>query len=303
DDNQYATWGDGGGFGGDNRKGRVSLGVARIEGTVDDFDPVNIWGGYKGMAKALFAGKSYGILDLEGVLWLWRTGNASDDSAFSLQELFYSRDKGISWQATEVKFTPRDFRHSRPFFAPTFLQFGAGYQGSRDNYVYIYSPNVTLNKWDVQLPGEISLMRVPRDAMAKRDRYEFFAGINDQGQASWSKDVDQRSSVFSDANGVMRTSVSYNEGLQRYLLITQQVSRFQKNGHIGIYEAEQPWGPWRTVLFASPWELGLQTGNKSVYWNFSNKWSSKDGRQFSLVYTGPGSDNFGVVRGQFITMD
>jgi len=33
DDHQYATWGDGGGFGGTNNDGRVSLGVARIEGS------------------------------------------------------------------------------------------------------------------------------------------------------------------------------------------------------------------------------------------------------------------------------
>jgi hypothetical protein len=303
DDNQYTTWGDGGGFGGSNKRGRVSFGVARIEGTADDFTTANIWGGYRGTARAQFAGKSYGILDLEGVLWLWRTGNASNDSAFLLQELFYSKDKGANWLAAGVKFTPQDFQHRRPFFAPTFLQFGAGYQGNRDNYVYIYAPDVTLNKWDVQLPGEISLMRVPRNALGKRDHYEFFSGMNARGQASWSKDADHRSSIFSDINGVMRTSVSYNEGLQRYLLITQQVSRFRETGHIGIYEAEQPWGPWYTVLFASPWKLGLQTGNKSVYWNFSNKWSSKDGRQFSLVYTGPSNDNFGVVQGRFITTD
>ena len=32
DDHQYTAWGDGGGFGGTNRNGRVSLGFARVEG-------------------------------------------------------------------------------------------------------------------------------------------------------------------------------------------------------------------------------------------------------------------------------
>ena len=136
--------------------------------------------------------------------------------------------------------------------------------------------------------------------MENRNRYEFFTVLDERGDPSWSKDVNQRGSVFRDANGVMRISANYNNGLQSYFLITQQVTRFRENGHIGIYEAEQPWGPWRTVLFANPWELGLQTGKKSVYWNFSNKWTSKDGKRFSLVYTGPGSDSFGVVSGRFV---
>jgi hypothetical protein len=279
------------------------MGVARIEGPVENFTATNIWGGYAAPAKAQFPGKSYGILAVDEVLWLWRTGDASNDSAFAVQELYYSRDNGMHWLPAGVKFHAADFRRSRPFFAPTFLQFGRGYLGSRDDYVYIYAPDVTREQWDVQLPGEISLLRVPRNALAVREAYEFFAGMDSHGQPLWSRDIDRRGSVFSDPHGVMRTSVTYNAGLGRYLLITQQISRYRETGHIGIYEAEQPWGPWYTVLFASPWELGLQNDAKSVFWNFSNKWSSPDGKQFTLVYTGPGNDNFGVVKGHFLTQE
>ena len=37
DDHQYTSWGDGGGFDGDNRKGRASMGIARIEGDKGDY--------------------------------------------------------------------------------------------------------------------------------------------------------------------------------------------------------------------------------------------------------------------------
>ncbi|HYI93321.1 MAG TPA: hypothetical protein VEX68_07240 [Bryobacteraceae bacterium] len=37
DDHLYGAWGDGGGFGGTNSDGRVSLGVARIEGAWDNY--------------------------------------------------------------------------------------------------------------------------------------------------------------------------------------------------------------------------------------------------------------------------
>src|SRR5688572_6458484 len=37
DDHLYTAWGDGGGFGGSNSDGRVSLGVARVEGPAHDY--------------------------------------------------------------------------------------------------------------------------------------------------------------------------------------------------------------------------------------------------------------------------
>ncbi|WP_308366780.1 MULTISPECIES: hypothetical protein [unclassified Microbulbifer] len=63
---------------------------------------------------------------------------------------------------------------------------------------------------------------------------------------------------------MMRTSVTFNAGLGRYLLITQQGTQ-ERGGFIGIYESEAPWGPWAKVLFEDPWELGLQNGTNTVY--------------------------------------
>ena len=45
DDNLYAAWGDGGGFGGTDQKGRVALGFARIDGPPERFIGTNLNGG------------------------------------------------------------------------------------------------------------------------------------------------------------------------------------------------------------------------------------------------------------------
>jgi len=46
DDHMLDTsWGDSGGFGGTNRKGRVSMGSARVHGSGDDWHGENVWGG------------------------------------------------------------------------------------------------------------------------------------------------------------------------------------------------------------------------------------------------------------------
>jgi hypothetical protein len=68
DDNQYVVWGDGGGFGGTNKYGRSSIGVARIEGKWHDFKATNIWGGYNSENDHDVIGKSYGIICINNVL-------------------------------------------------------------------------------------------------------------------------------------------------------------------------------------------------------------------------------------------
>jgi len=45
DGNLYSAWGDGGGFGGTDKQGRVSAGFARIEAGPEDFRGFNINGG------------------------------------------------------------------------------------------------------------------------------------------------------------------------------------------------------------------------------------------------------------------
>ncbi len=54
DDHLYSVWGDGGGFGGTNSKGRVKLGVARIAGDATDYVGKNVWGGLAAENPAQF---------------------------------------------------------------------------------------------------------------------------------------------------------------------------------------------------------------------------------------------------------
>jgi len=118
----YTTWGDGGGFGGTNSDGRVSLGTARIEGGPDNYQGFNIAGGIDGPCARPFGGKSVGILALDNTLYLWRNGDSSNVSAFKFSELHRSDDLGCTWQFTGVRFSrdDDDFPGSEGFFAPPF---------------------------------------------------------------------------------------------------------------------------------------------------------------------------------------
>src|SRR5437870_5028221 len=73
DGNLYAAWGDGGGFGGTDQDGRVSLGFARIEGEPERFSGSNLNGGKNPQNRSSFQkrGKTGGLLASAGVLYAW----------------------------------------------------------------------------------------------------------------------------------------------------------------------------------------------------------------------------------------
>jgi hypothetical protein len=68
--------------------------------------------------------------------------------------------------------------------------------------------------------------------------------------------------------------------------------RFQ--GGFGIYEAPEPWGPWRTIYFTADWDVG--PGETS---SLPPKWMSKDGKTVHLVFSG--DDCFSVRKATLMT--
>jgi hypothetical protein len=291
DDHQYTAWGDGWGFSGDPNDTKASLGVSRIEGGASNYQGFNIWGGTNAQSQARFDGKSYGIISIDGVLYMW-VGPGSNTKSYAEARLAKSADYGATWTKTDWAFVK-----SQDLIMPTILQFGKDYAGSRDNYVYHYFIRLKGNpdKLEIHVPGEIDLARVPKDQMMNEDSYEFFAGLDGNGSPTWSTDPSQRKPVFEDPNGVGWTvAVSYNQGLQRYILTTEHTDSF--SGNLGIFDAPEPWGPWTTVAYYNKWNNGEPT----FFWNFSNKWLSADGKDFTLIYTGINdNDSWNTVRGSF----
>ena len=159
------------------------------------------------------------------------SGNASNTTAFKFAQLYRSDDLGATWNFTGVEFSGDDgeFGHNdyavgdNGVFALNFAQFGKGYEGSRDDFVYIYAPEIIdPSHWDIQKPGKIALMRVPKDQIENESSYEFFAGMSQNDTPTWTDDTSSRAPVWEDAvNGTHRMAVSYNAGLDRYFLTTR----------------------------------------------------------------------------------
>ncbi len=302
DGHLYSAWGDGGGFGGTNSLGRVLLGVARIEGDATDYTGKNVWGGHRPEHPATFGGKSYGILSVGGVLYLWVAPQPNPHLATAT--LAVSRDRGATWQLA-----PWSFRFEDGLTIPTFLNFGRDYAGARDDYVYSYfvapawgpgrATRTTAHTFDVHRPGRIFLSRVPRAALLDRARHEFFAGFAPDRAPRWSSDLAQKAPVFSDPNGVgWNLSVSHNPGLRRYLLATEHGETHA--GRFGLFDAPEPWGPWTTVAYDETWGAG-HVEVSTFYWCFTPKWLSPDGTRFTMLFTGKNTnDSWNTVAGRFV---
>jgi hypothetical protein len=311
DDHQYTAWGDGGGFGGTNDKGRVSLGFARVEGGYDNYRGFNVWGGKNGKNPARFEGKSNGIISIDGVLYAWVSPGSSVDG-YEEARMYRSEEHAATWTPANWKFERAD-----GLAFPTILNFGKDYEGSRDDYVYHYfielqdpTQSVSLSEWNsLERHNSIALARSHKiNVQASKSSYKFFAGMDKSGQPFWTSNISLRQPVFSDPNGVgFNVSVSYNSGLRRYILATEHGEGFK--GNLGLFEAPEPWGPWKTITYLNNSE-GNQFGSGVIdsdtfFWNFSNKWLSADGKDFTLIFSGfgggRGNDSWNTVRGSFDT--
>jgi hypothetical protein len=284
DDNQYSAWGDGGGFGGTNSDGRVSLGFARIEGPKGGYTGYNVWGGKNPEHPATFGGKSYGIICVDGMLY----AGVNDQATPAFDRVCKSTDHGATWSATSWSI-PADER------TITFLQFGKNYAGARDNYVYVYAP---WDRWDV--PGtEVWLARVPKTEIMTWASWEFYGGMSG-GSPVWTS-YSGRQSVFHDTRVCWAVSVSYNAGIGRYLLCNTHKNPETESG-LGIFDAPEPWGPWTTVAYYDDWH-GLSSTGSSFFYSFPNKWMSADGLNFVMIWTGTGDhDAWNTVEGSFTTV-
>ena len=316
DDHQYGWWGDGGGFGGTNSDGRVGLGFARIEGDADNWRGLNVWGGKSPENPAQFDGKSWGTISVDGVFYAWIVPDLPDMGGprdhYRYIELARSTDHGASWTKAAWRWRIED-----DLIVPTFLNFGKDNAGARDEYVYSYfirpqNQNISQSSFglNVHQPGAVYLARVHKDRLfAGRDHYRWFAGLQD-GEPKWDV-LYEKQPVFEDVNGTgWCLSASYNPGLGRYLLATEH-TRSHVDNLLGIFDAPEPWGPWTTVKYWTPQDRfgEIRTGS-DLDWKFnvfflafSPKWLSKDGRDFTLTFTGGGSgkdnDSFNTLQGRF----
>ncbi|MCL4402346.1 MAG: DUF4185 domain-containing protein [Acidobacteria bacterium] len=262
----YTSYGDGKGFA--DRSPRLSLGFAKIYGDppglrAEDL-PSNIDTPQGGGNKAI---KASGMLMVDGVLYMFvRNYRVNDD--FRHSRLAWSSDFGRTW-------TWAGWHFSGTFGCPEFVQFGPDYAGARDGYVYMVSQD---NDSAYGYAPGIVMARVPKNKIAARDAWEFYAGPN-----RWTRNLDRRRPVFTDPKGTQRVAITYNAARKRYFLTTSHRTADETHTPaLGVFDAPEPWGPWTTVYYDDHWSGTFRT----YHHKFPTRWMSRDGGTMWLLYSG-----------------
>jgi hypothetical protein len=273
-DLQITSLGDGPGF--SHRKPRLSLGFATIHGDPPDVRAEDFVSNIDTPTGGGSAGiKTSGLLMVDRTLYLFVRNYKPDGKDFKHSRLAWSKDRGVTW-------TWADWYFSDTFGCPEFIQFGPSYSGARDEYVYVISQD---NDSAYGFSPNIVLARVPKDAVAERARWEFFAGPDRDGGPIWSPQLAQRKPIFTDPNGTQRIAITYNAPLKRYILTTSHLPPGSTAMHtpaLGVFDAPQPWGPWTTVYYDDDWAKGTRT----YHHKFPTKWMSADGKSMWLLFSG-----------------
>ncbi len=277
DGHLYAAWGDGGGFGGSDTDGRVSMGFARIEGGPQDFRGINVNGGKQPEHPASFPqkGKTGALLFVNGTLYA--SINLQDGRWPEVNHvLAWSTDRGTSWNRAGWMFA----KGVGNFYPAKFLNFGRDYTGvpkDLEGFVYVFGPRQAARVGDEK---DLFLARVPKERIRERNAYEFFGGLGENGAPQWAAETGRMKPVFSDSNGVTSPTVVWLPAQRRFLLTTFHTGP----GQLGIFDGPTPWGPWTTVAYYPDWGRMGSVG-EGLSCDFPEKWMSADGLTLWCVFS------------------
>jgi hypothetical protein len=167
----YTFFGDGGGFGGDNHRGRVSFGVAMMTGEPPPKpDSVsNVYGGYNSLHPSTLEGKAGTIIavgsdfyTLGGVYNEAELRGISGHKSGAPQriQLAYSKADAYSWQAAPWIFCSAGQTPKGAFCPIRFVNYGRGNAGAPDDCVYVLGIANSARYWDEDEGAEVVAERL-----------------------------------------------------------------------------------------------------------------------------------------------
>ncbi len=281
-DQIYAIWGDGGGFGGSDSDGRVSIGVGTLTGQPPDWKGVNVWGGVSPLSKQTPTVGKGTIVAVKNLLYLY----VSEEHKWNRCRLWKSADYGLSWEDRGWIFP----ESHKVFAFPAWVEFGRAQRLNRGRYLYALSDNDPARVNDRRL----YLCRVKPEQLEDLKAYQYFCGIADAPR--WSSDLAARKPVFENTEGIgWGTTCFYHPGTGRFLM---SVSVHPDHGDWGLYESKYLWGPWRTVAYGEDfpsWTYSPAEKQRPAYLHtFPSQWMSSDGKTLWCVFDR--GDHFNLVR-------
>jgi hypothetical protein len=283
----YAFFGDGGGFGGDDNRGRASFGVASLAGTppLDSggSTPIappprrNVYGGFEAEHPSALNGKAGSIVavgrDFYARAGIWNAAELGADLAPKWgspdrEQIVYSRGNAHSWQVASWTFCSEDDRaraNGGARFCPVaFVNFGRGNAGAPERRVYLVGTSLTAwldwgRATSAESPAaETFLARVKGREVLDPAAYEYFAGLDARRNPVWDRDPARMRPIFSDRTpsrpgcGGVCPPMGMVLGEVVYDRAIRRyigVAQGRFVGQTSFYDAPEPWGPWTVLAY------------------------------------------------------
>jgi len=294
----YVAWGDGGGPDGTNTACRTRFGLNRMTGSPPHYGFTEIWGckadgtgcganathdaacdaPYGGTIAAL--GVPDGLVAIDDTLYalIW---NSTDG-----EKLVYSTNDGHSWTDPDTAFP----YGTNGLFVPTsFVQHGKGDAGGSATYMYIAG-----EKYGT--PHATYLARAPKATITNAATWEYFTGTaTSPSWGSWNS----ATAIFYDAGAKLSVGrMQYFPLIGKYIY-TETRGEIQK---LGMYEADTPWGPWKTIYMNDTWGDYGTTGG--LWYSIIPSSISEDNMTFYMTFSGYPTpvnwDNYNLIKGTFV---
>jgi hypothetical protein len=213
--------------------------------------------------------------------------------------LMYSDNRGKTWQNVPSKDDGTDTYFLGPRFAGlAFVQFGPGATAIPERHGdYIYALS---NDGNWETGDNVFLARVPRDSVANRSAWEFWASPG-EGSVSidepiWSRDENSARPILRDPGRIGHPTMTYVPPLDRFLLTysTDAVphtlntppevakATWVKQTELLLFEAPTPWGPWSLIHHDDAWE----TPHTPYLPQIPGKWLDADGKGGWMIFSG-----------------
>jgi len=213
----------------------------------------------------------------------------------------WSTDFGQTW--TQTPCTP-----AQPLFgeralngepvkigAPHFVDLGRNLEHSPDGKAYLVAQGASdgqnrryaYNSWITA--DQVYLLRVKPaiENMNNASKYEFFAGHDEQGAATWTDDFAKIRPIAEWRDHAGCVTMTYNAALKKFLLCVTDGGNTVSRYSTYLLESDRVTGPWKLVSFLKDF------GEQAYFVNIPSKFIGPDGRRLWLCYAANFSSGWG----------
>lgn len=207
----------------------------------------------------------------------------------------YSEDYGRSW--TETPHSPEKpifgetGKHGYPvkIGSPHFVDFGKNMQHSPDGKAYLIAHGASENHKEYRFYNsswitgdQVYLFRVTPSVENINDpeKYEFFAGKDQNGNEVWTRDFDEIHPLLEWDNNMGCVTITYNPGLKKYIMCVTDGGNTASKMNSYLLESDILTGEWKMISYMKNF------GEQAYFLNIPSKFISRDGKSAWLLYSG-----------------